>query len=315
MSKFALAKVSLFQNLTKTELALVGDFLITKKYHRGDKILKRNTTRDKIIIIVKGLVAIKNDVDKKQIVALFKQDESLGEMSLIVKGSKHQYDTEATTDLNTLELSVYNWYSIVKKQPKLANKIYTNVANVLNDRLNHANNKLVGLFTTGKIIATYDHINVIADHILDIILKIIPSSKAMFATYSPISKKVNVHKTIGYKGIKEYYNLDDDSLLKNIVAEPRTVFINQEEKQTKYGNLPYIAKTLIVVPLLTQRSITGFIILGDKENGHNFSYNNQILLETIGRQTAPAIKQISLNKIESAKADLENIYIDPFAKY
>ena len=110
MSKITLTEVPLLKDLTDKELSLVSSFLIEKEYKQGDKIFSRNSIRDKVAIITSGLAAIKNDINKKQVIALFKQNDSLGEMSLIEKNSQHIYDTEAASEkLNTLELSVYNW--------------------------------------------------------------------------------------------------------------------------------------------------------------------------------------------------------------
>ena len=54
----------------------------------------------------------------------------------------------------------------------------------------------------------------------------------------------------------------------------------------------------------------GFIVLGDKLNKHDFSYNNLILLEAITSQIVPAIQHINLEALESAQSELKKVYID-----
>ena len=79
----------------------------------------------KLIIIIEGLAALNADIDGEQTIALFKEGDSLGEMALISKAGTHQYGLEVDSPkLKTLELSIYNWTTIVKNNPKIANKIY-----------------------------------------------------------------------------------------------------------------------------------------------------------------------------------------------
>lgn len=319
MINLDLKQVPLLQNLTKPELAIVSNFLISKNYQLGDKLFNKGKIRDKVIIINNGLVAIKNNnVDDNQTIALFKKNDSLGEMSLLEKASQHQYSAEvASPNLDTLELSVYSWSSVIKKHPAIANKICHNIARIFDHRLIHANNKLAGLFMTGKIVGTYDNLDKIAEDIINIILKIIPAKKALFITFSSTTQKLQVQQSIGYQNIKknDIFDIKNDPLLKKIIKEPTTVFITKESKNLEYSKLPYMSHSLIIVPLQIKQDILGFIILGDKINTHNFSNNNQILLQAIANQTAPAIQQIINTEFKSAKDALKNVYIEPFSKY
>ena len=129
MNKAILSQISLFKNLSPKEISIVADFLIDKQYNQGDKIFKVGTVRDKIIIITDGMAALKTGLDSEQTIALFKKYDSLGEMALVSKASTHQYGLEVDTPkLKTLELSVYNWATILKNHPKIANKIYQNIS-------------------------------------------------------------------------------------------------------------------------------------------------------------------------------------------
>ncbi|MBT6691109.1 cyclic nucleotide-binding domain-containing protein [Candidatus Parcubacteria bacterium] len=318
MDKFSLAKLPLFYNLDKKELAFVVDFLTEKKYKQGDKIFNKGKVRDKIIIVSEGLVALETDIEDEEIVALFKAGDSLGEMALVRKNENHQYSVEvASPKATTLELSVYNWYTISNKQPLLANKIYQNLIVRLKDRLNHANNKLVTLFATGKVIGTYTDSKQVAEHIIDIILKIIPSQKALFMIYSNDAQRIKVCQNVGYKKInKDYsYDINKDILLRVLINEPSTILLDKNEWPKEYRSLPYASETAIITPIRIQEKVLGFIILADKTNTHNFSINNKILLEAIASQTAPAIEHINSKELISAQAEVKKVYIDPFTKY
>jgi CRP-like cAMP-binding protein len=318
MDKLSLAKLPLFNNLDKKELAFVADFLTEKKYKQGDKIFRKGKVRDKIIIVSDGLVALETDIEDEEIVALFKAGDSLGEMALIRKNANHQYSVEVASDkAATLELSVYNWYTISNKQPLIANKIYQNIIVGLKDRLNHANNKLATLFATGKIIGTYDESDEVAKHIIDIVLQIIPSQKALFLTYSNDTQRIKVCHGVGHKEINANtsYDVNKDILLRVLVKEPDTMLLDKNQWPTEYKSLPYAGQTAIITPIRIQKKVVGFIVLTNKTNTHNFSINNKILLEAIASQTAPAIEHINSEELRSAKAEVNKVYIDPFTKY
>ena len=318
MHKLGLAKLPLFKNLNKKELSFVADFLDEKKYKQGTKIFYKGKTRNKIILIKQGRVTLKTDLENEEIVALFKEGDSLGEMSLVRKNEVHQYSVEVISEqADTLELSVYSWHTISNKQPAIANKIYQNIITNLKDRLNHSNNKLVTLFATGKIIGSYNDSTQVAKHILDIVLKIIPSQKAVFMTYSTDTQRIKICHSVGYKNINSNtsYDVNKDILLRVLVKEPDTIMLDQNDWPNDYQSLPYTAKTAIITPIHIQKKVIGFIILGDKSNQHNFSINNKILLEAIAGQTAPAIDHINSEEFISAQAEVKKIYIDPFAKY
>jgi hypothetical protein len=58
--------------------------------------------------------------------------------------------------------------------------------------------------------------------------------------------------------------------------------------------------------------VIGAILLGDKEHGQNFSYNNHILLDIISRQVALALREAERKDQKSNTDELNRVYIKPF---
>ena len=317
MANFLLEQVPLFKNLTPQEIKTVKQFLVDKEYDQGTRIFKKGTIRDRLIIITDGSVALEETIDGEEIIALFKQNDCLSELSIIDQGT-HDYDlVVASSKLSTLELSAYNWHTVAKKNPQLAVKIYKNIARTLKDRLNHSNNKLVTLFATGKIIGLHDSLQQIVDSILVIIDKIIPYQKALFVTFSYATRKIHIHKSIGFDKIKAntYFDVDTDPLFSKMLDNPKTVILNKNDWPEEYKKLPYKSDGLIVTPFKIQKTITGFIVLANKENRRDFSTNNKILLEAIASQLAPGIQHVMIEELVQAEKEIKQVYIDPFAKY
>jgi CRP-like cAMP-binding protein len=183
MSKLDLANIALFKDLNSDELKLISNFLIEVNYNQDDLIFTKGKIRDKIIIVGEGLVVLEAELKGPKTIAMFKAGDSLGEMALIEKSSQHTYNVKVVSpEFSGFELSSYNWYSIVKKSPGLAEKIYKNITRNLKNRLNHTNNKLVTLFTTGKMIGSYNNFDTLAESIIDIIQNIIPANRSLFLT-------------------------------------------------------------------------------------------------------------------------------------
>lgn len=318
MTKLDLNQIALFKNLSTSEIELIKSFLIEVKYHQDDLIFSRDKVRDKIIIVGDGLVVLEAELNGPKTIALFKQGDSLGEMALIEKNSQHLYNVKVVSPAFTgYELSSYNWSSIIKKSPAIAEKAYQNIARNLKNRLNHANNKLVALFATGRMIGSYDNFSDLTDSIIDIIQNIIPSDRALFLTYSPETKKALVHKSLGYPNIKEgqIFDAHKDNVLNLLVKEPGTSIFNNDDWPRGSSDLIYKCNNLIISPIHIKNRVFGFIILGDRSDKNDFSVNNKILLQAIANQLAPAIEDMIWEKFSSAQAEIKEIYIDPFSKY
>ncbi|MDP2812238.1 MAG: cyclic nucleotide-binding domain-containing protein, partial [bacterium] len=279
-------------------------------------IFKKGKARDKIIIIKNGLVALETEISET--IALFKNGDALGEMALIAKNTSHLYNLRvASEELETWELSVYNWHSLIKKNHSLSDKIYKNIASILEDRLNHANNKLVTLISTGKTVSAYEDLGTIAKEIINSILKVIPSKKALFLTYSSATGKIHVYKNIAYSNLQEntYYSANKDKVLKVLIKNPATTFFSKDNLPKVFVESLYYSQNAIITPIHLKNKVLGFIILGDKLNNKAYSINNQILLEATASQVAPAIEELRRKKIASLEQEIKERYIDPFVGY
>ena len=316
MTKFVLESVPIFKNLNSKELKSIANFLVKQNYQENDLISKKGTKRDKLLIINEGLIALENE--SGQTIALFKKNDSLGEMTLVEKNSRHQYSLRAASEeLKTLELSIYNWASILKKNPTLEKKIFQNIASHFNSYLEHANNKLLTLFQTGRIIATYKDSRKISEEIIKTILKVIPSHKALFLTYSADLKKLHVYQNINYPFFEEdsYYGIRRDKILQVLIKEPGTAIFDIKNCPKIYEQSLHCGRSTIITPLYLKEKVLGFIILGDKKNKRPYSLNNKILLEAIAGQVAPVIDYHQNKKLEWAKEEIKKAYIDPFSNY
>ncbi|MFA5126775.1 MAG: cyclic nucleotide-binding domain-containing protein [Patescibacteria group bacterium] len=317
MAKISLEKIPLLAGLAKSETALLGNFLIEKKYPADVYLYQDQKAADRLIIVASGQAGLEAQVgSEKQIIALFNKCEFIGENSLLNNILYHRHSLKALKALTTLELSQRHWPKIIKQAPKIAEKIYKNTAGILYQRLEHADNKLTALFAISQAISRQSNLNNIAGFVLDIILNVIPSQAAIFMTYSQTTDKLHVYRSLNFKDIKDraYYPAAAFPIFQDLVRHPRTLILGPNDWPSKNLLWPGQTKsTMIIAPIcLTQKAI-GFIVLKNKRYGQEYSANNQILLEAVAAQLAAIIQHSRLIGLEEATADLKKAYIDPLA--
>jgi len=318
MASFDLSKVSLFNGLSKKQIALVGSFLIENKYQDGDRVMAEGTLRKKLSIITEGIVVLKASINGREDIAFFTEDDYYGELVLVEADAKHHYSAEVVSPLlRTLELNSMSWQTIQKKDPAAAALMIKNVAIEVHNRLTHANNKLVTLFSIGRILGTYESLSHITDYAMEVILKVIPSQKAMFLTYSDLTGRAKVEKVIGYNDIKHGHiiKVKNDPLLSRLTESPETIIFNRDDYPSSFKHISYLGHSIIIAPINIQKKVLGFIVLADKLNKKEYSHNNLILLRAIALHLVPALQDLNEVEIASQKADLKREYIDPFSKY
>ncbi len=307
-------KIELFQGLTKQELNLLGNFFVNKKYHHGDLIFRDGQKSDKLIIIDSGQAALQATLGNKiQNIALFKKLDFIGELSLVQEITPHQHKLRVeTATLNTWELSSRSWYTIIKKNPKLKEKIWQKIILGLHKRLEHADNKLLALFSIGQYLTGQHDLKAISNYILQTILNIIPSRQALLCSYSNTTKKIHIYEVINYLGIEKnkYYPLRNFPILKDIIEKPRTLIFRSQDLPQGPVLWSLSSKQTIITPILAGQKVIGFIILSDKNKNQEYSPNNIILLEAAANQLAAIIQNIRRQEWEEASQSLKREYID-----
>ncbi len=317
MAKFNLANISLFKQLDKAELALLEKFCLAKNYQANQYIFGQNKIQDRLIIIKSGQAELVSQIDdEQQTIALFNTNDFLGEMSLIDRQQKYEHDLRAKTDLETLEIHQRHWPSLIKQSNRLKDKIYKQTASILNQRLNHADNKLLALFAFSQFIGKENSLEKISEKLLNIILEIIPSQCAAIASYSHTTNKLHVYQNKNYPVWKngQYYSIEHWPLLKNILRQQQSLIFQINDWPQSKQLLPgLVQNTNIIIPIRLPKKVLGFIILGNKHDQEEYSSNNQILLEALAMEFAAVIQQTHLNEYEEAASEVKHIFIEPRA--
>lgn len=310
--------IPLFSGLTAEELSSIASLCKTVAIPRGKQLFKKGDKREIFYIVTSGRLHLYRLFNEEhQTLAILDPYDFSVESALVNPEERHQHFAETLQDTQLLSIAGKDFIAFAKKEPSVANRIYMAIIQNIASRLHHANNKILTLYSTGKIAASYGDIYNLSELLLKSILEAIKSKRALLALFDPDNNRIVVHEAIGYSGTQAVKNLKlslaNDNLLGTIYRDKSDIVVTRQEyEQNKSLHLPYASPTMMGVKIQAGDVVIGAILLGDKEHGQNFSYNNHILLNIISRQVALALREAERKDEESNSDELNRVYIRPF---
>lgn len=293
MSNIAtLKRIPIFHALTDAELRLLEAVCEIRSVKKGETLFKEGQPRDEFFVQLSGQIHIFRVYnDEVETLALLDREEFAVETALVDPRQHHEHSAEMLEDGELLVVPGKTFTTFRQSHPEVTNKIYAEIIQNLATRLHHANNKIVTIYFTGKIAATYDDLDHLTDLLLSTIQKIIKARRSAFILFQPLEGKARIQDAAGYHSNQEVKNLDitlnDDPILGPLFHSGRDILISEEQfKEERALHTPYASRNMLAVPIKIRDKIIGAILLGDKEGGRDFSHNNQILLNIIARQVA-----------------------------
>ncbi len=280
----------LFRDLSQQDLAALSALAIVRSVGTGQALFKPGEARKTFFVVLSGQVHIYSFFnDEVQTLALLQPNEFAVESALVDPTFKHEHYGEMYAAGELLEIDGREFARFREANPAIANRIYGQIILNLTERLHHANNKLVTIYSTGKIAATYDNLDNLSDLVLTTILKIIRAKRAIFVLFKPLEGKAAIREAKGYGNDQKIINLEitlaSDPILGTIYSTGQALNVTEQEYEANAAfHTPYASKTMLGTPLAIRNRVIGAILLGDKEGKEGFSTNNLILLDIIARQ-------------------------------
>ncbi len=294
--------IPLFRDLTAKEREDLSSIATVRAITKGETLFHSGDARKKFFVVLEGQAQIfRTFNDEVQILAILDANEFAVESALVDPSEKHEHEGEVLTDGKILEIDGKAFLNFAAKNAAVANRIYGRVITNLSERLHHANNKLVTIYSTGKIASTYDNLDHLTDLLLTTILKIVRAKRALFVLFKPLEGKAVIRDAKGYHDEQAMRNLDihlaSDPILGVVYTSALDLNISEEQyNEEKDLHTPYASKSMLITPLHTRDRVIGAILLGEKEGATAFSHNNQILLNIIGRQIVLSILTADLGE-------------------
>jgi CRP-like cAMP-binding protein len=133
-----LAKVPLFERVTRKDLSRLGRSVVERKYKKGETIVKEGEQAVAFFLITKGKVeAVRGGGKKVQKLNELKAGEVFGEMALL-DGGLRSATIKALDDVECLVLSRWDFVAELRTSPHIA----VGMLPILSRRLREANDRL-----------------------------------------------------------------------------------------------------------------------------------------------------------------------------
>lgn len=313
-----LKSIPLFAGLTAQELTTVSKICSLEKVSRNSQLFKKGDKRETFFVVTSGRVHLYRKFNEEhQTLAILDPYDFVVESALVNPDDKHQHFAETWQDTELLCIKGKDYTGFAKQEPAIANRIYAAVIQNIASRLHHANNKILTLYSTGRIAASYDDIYNLSELLLKTILEVIKADRAVLALFDADNNRIVIHEAIGYSNPQSIKNLKlslvDDNILGTIYRDKTDIVVTRQEYvKNESIHTQYASATMLGVKIQAGETVIGAILLGDKEHGQNFSYNNHILLDIISRQVALALREAERKDEEANSNELNRVYIRPF---
>ena len=311
-----LKKIPAFKNFSKGALQNLSKLTVVKEYDDNRLIFKEGANRDKIFIIIQGLIVIEKGVlNQQETLAVFRPHDIIGENLLFSPGGRHNYTAKSyAPHTKILELSVYNLLKLFKLYPETSHQLHQYAISILSERLDRTNEKLLTLFVTRKLATNYKNKEHLAEAILLTIQKLFRVKKTMLVHFDTAGRRLIIEHSLGYgrKFIPKVVSLDADTLISLVLNTKSPLLITPGTWEKKFRTAPYATNNMLLVPIKTKAATIGCLVLADKLNGRHFNLNNEILLTAIAEQLSPSLDELNRQQEKRNLEQLQQTYIDPF---
>ncbi|TDF97239.1 Crp/Fnr family transcriptional regulator [Paenibacillus piri] len=137
-----LQNVPIFQDLSASELETIAPLFVERTYKKGTILFFEADLGDEFYLIQSGVVKIyRIDYSKEIILALFREGDFFGEMSMIQKGLTRSATAETLETSTIYTLMRSEFYQFLERTPKLSLRLLE----VTMERLRKANEQIYDL--------------------------------------------------------------------------------------------------------------------------------------------------------------------------
>lgn len=303
-----------FKRLPDDLLQKVLKLIFEQEYEEGEVVFEEGSPGDALYLVEEGEVAIRRWIDrvnsKRKTIAVMEEGDFFGEMA-ILDDKPRSASAFASKRSRILALKKDDFWKLIDEEPRTGIANLLGMNRVMSQRLRVANQNFITAFEIGQIMATVTNLNDLFDLTLEQLSSAIEKSDASFgACYDEFSEEFIIlsrgGKDAGKIGHKELTK--EDSIIRELLASRRWVYIEDEEDREKYSdflNKTCDAKSLIISPVLRNEKLLGILFIASFAEYHAFSQANRLLVGTVASQIGPAIENLKYRQEEENRERLQ----------
>lgn len=307
-----LIQLPIFKGQEKKVLEELTKILEEVKYPQGTEIFAEGSTGDALYIILSGEVLIAKLIniktDEKKPLALFKQGDFFGEMSLL-EYKPRSASALAKTEVDLLRLPRKEYQNLLRSKPEIAANFLLALNYQLSARLRHTSKELTLLFDTGKIIGMGKSLREMCSLLLERIHEGIPQSEAsFFALKNDYTDEYEIIASRSLSQEKIQPLSPDDPLILYSFKQLKNPSVWLTEDFASVQDQSIIihdfrgqqVQSVLVFPLREKGKFLGLVTLFNFSKQNAFTKEDLQLLAAVGSQVTPAIE--IANYLEEEKA-------------
>ena len=137
----ALERVPIFENLLKKELKNIAQLTHEREYKSNEYVFKKHAPAEGMYVILQGKIEIK-DPKSGNIFANLNSGDFFGELALL---DEEPRSASAACNVHSRLIGFFrtDLLTLIKRYPKLGNKILLNLSRVLGERLRETNKSII----------------------------------------------------------------------------------------------------------------------------------------------------------------------------
>jgi len=300
---------------TEKQIAALAEYLAPVHFPKGRVVFEQGTRRDSLFLITEGRLSVYKEFgDEPEVFAMLHEGEFCCEEALADPASVHSKNGQAIDNLSLLALSHTAFHGLAAENPEFALLLLERILKTIAERLHHADNKLVTLYHTGRIISITLPLEETGSQILAALHEVIRARRSLFVTFHPEHDRIQLIAQFGF-AVPPFrggntLKLFADPILGVMAKNKSTILAAPTTWQDKTNDAPYATPSMVGVPIVYDGHAIGAILMIDKEN-EDFNINNVILLEIVARQIAGAIAEAKDRSRHQAEEELKQVYIRP----
>ena len=290
--------------------ALAGAF-IERQFVAGEALFEQGEPRGHVMMVLEGEIELKAPLGGAMVpMIVFKPFDLLSARSLFEhEGVHHQSAIVRSPTAQVAFLSTQQYQELIARYPSIDRAMFASITAVLDDRLDHANRKLLALMAVGHAASTSTTHHALGASIVPLLSHTLRCTKV--ALLRRVVDRWVVAAAHGFDGglwESGRAKLSDEALIQLLKEQSSQWVIGDRARSLE----DYAIREMIIAPCINGQEVNGALLIADRADG-GFSVNTVLHMEIVSRIVAGGIARLDTEEIARGAQALKQKYIQPFS--
>ena len=277
---------------------------------QGEFLFEAGQHRDAMSIVLEGEIELLAHMGETvQTMIIFQPPNIISARSLFDDKGIHQQSARVRSPkVRVARITTAAYQAVHAQFPEVDRAFFSYVLDIIDERLDHANRKLLSFATAGNHAATvssYDELGRLVSPTLVDTMRCKHFFLLRFFAGRWVLAWTNQSNGATTPSGSAF---PPDKLLDRLKSTHESQWLKGDEARALSQ---YHSEEILAVPCLDNHDLVGAIIIGDRPGGH-FSVNTVLHMETVSAILAGGFRRLSQRDISRGQEELDQKYILPF---